>query len=181
MHQQHLQKNSSLFNIFFTSAIIFITCPNRNDMTNSMTYKDKINNTSVITFLIGSPTISSQFPFCTVKAPFYVLRGLCSISLVSFNLTKLPKRYLRENFQEVSVMLVVVVVLSSLTVFHSLLFEVIPHDSVSYRRFYIPILYYQPSSLQSYLPYFHFKFSGLFILQQALRFLSGHLLLACVF
>ena len=55
--QQYLQKNSSSLNIFPTSAIIFITCRNRNHTTNNMTYRGNINNSSVIIFLMDSPAI----------------------------------------------------------------------------------------------------------------------------
>ena len=42
---------------------------------------------------------------------------------------------------------------------HSLLFNVIPHSSVSYRQVFTPILYFQPSSSQSDSRHFHFNFS----------------------
>ena len=45
---------------------------------------------------------------------------------------------------------------------HSLLFNVIPHSSVSYRQVFTPILYFQPSSSQSDSRHFHFNFSGPF-------------------
>ena len=48
-------------------------------------------------------------------------------------------------------------------VLHSLLFDVIPHPSVSYRRVFTPILYCQPSSPQSDLRQFHFNISGPFL------------------
>ena len=48
-------------------------------------------------------------------------------------------------------------------VLHSLLFDVIPHPSVSYRRVFTPILYCQPSSSQSDLRQFHFNISGPFL------------------
>ena len=51
-----------------------------------------------------------------------------------------------------------------LEVFHSLLFNVISHPSVSYHQVFTPILYSQPSSSQSDLWHFHFNFSILFIL-----------------
>ena len=50
---------------------------------------------------------------------------------------------------------------TSLEVFHSLLFDVIPHPSVSYRYVFTPILYFQPSSLQSGSQHFHLNFSRL--------------------
>ena len=57
---------------------------------------------------------------------------------------------------------------TSLEVFHSLLFDVIPHPSENYHWVFTPILYFQFSSWQSDLRYFHFNFSGLFC-----RSLSG--------
>ena len=52
--------------------------------------------------------------------------------------------------------------LTSLEVFPSLLFDVIPHTSVSYCWVFTPVLYFQPSSSQSDSGYFHLNFSGLF-------------------
>ena len=67
-------------------------------------------------------------------------------------------------------MLVVVAVFSSLEVFLSLLFDVIPHHSVSYRLFYpygnIPMLYSQPSTWQSDSRHFHLNFVGHFIYRE---------------
>ena len=45
---------------------------------------------------------------------------------------------------------------------HSLLFNVIPHSSVSYRQVFTPILYFQPSLSQSDSRHFNFNFSGPF-------------------
>ena len=42
-------------------------------------------------------------------------------------------------------------------VLHSLLFNVIPHPSVDYRRVFTSILYFQPSPLQSDSRHFHFQ------------------------
>ena len=53
------QKKSSLFNMFSTSAIIFIRCLNRHHMTNNIRYKGNINNTSVVIFLIDTLAIFS--------------------------------------------------------------------------------------------------------------------------
>ena len=73
--------------------------------------------------------------------------------------TKLPAMVLAwENFQEVFVMLVVVVVfLPHWRFFISLLFDIIPHPSVDYRRVFTPILYFQPSPSQSDSRHFHFS------------------------
>ena len=51
---------------------------------------------------------------------------------------------------------------ASLEVFPSLLLDIIPHPSVSYRRIFTSILYFQPSSSQSDLRHFHLNFSELF-------------------
>ena len=51
--------------------------------------------------------------------------------------------------------------------FISLLFDVIFHSSVSYRQFFTPILYFQPSSSQSDSGHFHS------FLPQVLRFWVG--------
>ena len=52
---------------------------------------------------------------------------------------------------------------NSLEVFHLLLFNVIPHPSVSYCRVFTLILCFQPRSSQSDLRHFQFNFSGVFI------------------
>ena len=58
---------------------------------------------------------------------------------------------------------VVVVVFTSLELFHSLLFDVIPHPSVSYRRVFTSILYFQVNSSQSDLRHLYVNFSERFI------------------
>ena len=51
-----------------------------------------------------------------------------------------------------------VVVLSFITVLHShLLFDIILHPSVDYRRVFAPLLYFQSSSLQGNSRHFHFQ------------------------
>ena len=54
----------------------------------------------------------------------------------------------------------------------SLLFNVIPHSSVSYRRVFTPILYFQPSSSHSDLRHFHLTFLSFSVtaLPRVLRF-----------
>ena len=133
--------DSSWFNIFSTSAIIFITCQNPNHITNRMTYRGNINNTFVTIFLIGRPAITNfsyfrwLFPLCKFKVPFLFLE----VFLVCYDSIKLPRWYLRENLQEVFVILIVVVILHLLEVFHSLLFDFIHHPSVSYFWIFTPI------------------------------------------
>ena len=81
-----------------------------------------------------------------------------------------------EKLKEVFVMLVVVVVVVVCLhwrFFISLLFDVIPHPSVSYHWVFTPILYSQSSSSQSDSLHFHFNFSGLFIFTASAMVLSG--------
>ena len=70
-------------------------------------------------------------------------------------------------------LLVVVVVFPNWRFFISLLFDVILHLSVSYRRVFIPILYFQSSSSQSDSRHFHFNFSRLFFFTASATVLSG--------
>ena len=154
-------KHSLSLNIFSTSPIIFIKYWNRHHMTNMMICKVNINNTSVISFLIGnlpSPALVFFMAFSHMWVPF-----LCY--LIFYSLTKLPRWYLRENLQEGFVMLVVVVIWP-----HWRFFDVIPYPFMSYCRVFTPIWYFQSSSSQSDLQHFHFSFSGLFILPRVLRF-----------
>ena len=69
-----------------------------------------------------------------------------------------------ENLQEVSVMLVVVVVLPHWRLFTHCFStsSLTPHPSVSYRRVFTPILYFQSSSSQSDSRHFHFNLPGFF-------------------
>ena len=96
--------------------------------------------------------------------------------------TKLPAMVLAwENFQEVFVMLVVVVVfLPHWRFFISLLFDIIPHPSVDYRRVFTPILYFQPSPSQSDSRHFHFQ-PFRYLLTASATVLSGHFLPTGVF
>ena len=96
--------------------------------------------------------------------------------------TKLPAMGLAwENFQEVFVMLVVVVVfLPHWRFFISLLFDIIPHPSVDYRRVFTPILYFQPSPSQSDSRHFHFQ-PFRYLLTASATVLSGHFLPTGVF
>ena len=68
-------------------------------------------------------------------------------------------------------------------VFHSLLFDVMPHSSVSYRRVFTPILYFQPSSSQRDWQHFHFNLSGPFFHSfiASVTVLSGHFLTTFIF
>ena len=90
------------------------------------------------------------------------------------NSTKLPTMALAwENLQEVFCDVGCCCCFTSLEDFHSLLFDVIPHPSVSYRRVFTPILYFQPSSSQSDSRHFHFNFLCFSFLPRVLRFWVG--------
>ena len=79
-----------------------------------------------------------------------------------------------ENLQEVFVMLVfVVVVFPHWRLFISLLLDVISHPSVSYRRVFTPILYFQLSSSQSDSRHFFINFTGQFIFTPSATVFSG--------
>ena len=97
------------------------------------------------------------------------------------NSTKTPSNgtLLRRTSSEVFVMLVVVLIhccscdvgccasfiavfVMLVVVLHSLLFDVIPHLSVSYRWIFTLILYFQSSLSQSDSQHFHFNLSGPF-------------------
>ena len=74
---------------------------------------------------------------------------------------------------------VVVVFLPHWRFFISLLFDIIPHPSVDYRRVFTPILYFQPSPSQSDSRHFHlFNHS---VLAAGTTALSGHFLPTGVF
>ena len=64
-------KNSSSFNIFSTSAIIFIRCGNRHHMKTHIKFKGNINNTSIIVFLMDL----SYFLMAFSPRPSLLLRG----------------------------------------------------------------------------------------------------------
>ena len=68
-----------------------------------------------------------------------------------------------ENLQEVFVILVVVVVVfTSMEVFHFIVFRRHPSPFRELSPVFTPILYFQPRSSQSDLRHFHFNFSRLF-------------------
>ena len=75
---------------------------------------------------------------------------------------------------------VVVVFLPHWRFFISLLFDIIPHPSVDYRRVFTPILYFQPSPSQSDSRHFHFQ-PFRYLLTASATVLSGHFLLTGVF
>ena len=60
------------------------------------------------------------------------------------------------------------------------LFDIIPHPSVDYRQVFRPILYFQPSPLQSDLQHFHFQLFH-YLLNASTTVLSEHLLPTGVF
>ena len=64
--------------------------------------------------------------------------------------------------------------------FIHLLFGIISHPSVDYRRVFAPILYFQPSPSQSDLRYFHFQ-PFRYLLTASAAVLGGHFLPTGVF
>ena len=80
-----------------------------------------------------------------------------------------------ENLWEVFVMLVVVVVFTSPEVFHSLLFDIIPHSSVSHRRVLHSFYTFSPAHHREICDTFILTFLGfsVTVLPQALRFCVG--------
>ena len=131
-------KNSSSFNIFSTSTIMFFKYWNCHHITNNMIYEINLNTSN-------------------------------STSLISiYSTTKLQRSYLWEKFQEVFVMLVIVLLRWRFFV------DVMFHLSLSYCQVYrykhLPILYFHPSSLQSDLWHFHFNVFWIFNLSRVLRF-----------
>ena len=77
-------------------------------------------------------------------------------------------------------LVVVVVFLPHWRFFISLLFDIIPHPSVDYRRVFTPILYFQPSPSQSDSRHFHFQ-PFRYLLTASATVLSGHFLPTGVF
>ena len=109
---------------------------------------------------------------------FFSCAGSFLCSLEAFvNSVKLPAMILAwENLQEFFCDIACCCCFTSLEVFlPSLLLDVISHSSVSYRRVFTPILYFQPSSSQSDSRYFHLTFLGFCItaLPRVLRFWAG--------
>ena len=103
------------------------------------------------------------------------------LSQSEVNSTKLPAMVLAwENLQQVFCDVGCCCCFTSLEDFHSLLFDVIPHPSVSYRRVFTPILYFQPSSSQSDSRYFHFQ-PFRYLLTASATVLSGRFLPTGVF
>ena len=62
----------------------------------------------------------------------------------------------------------------------NLLFDIIPHLSVDYRRVFTPVLYFQPSPSESDSRYFHFQLFRYFLTASA-TFLSRRFLPSAVF
>ena len=132
-------KKSSSFNMFSTSPIIFIKCRNRDHMKNNIRYKGNTNNTSVILYFN-----------CRTKTPRNVtLLGRTSEEVFMMLLFFISFLYLHFIFD-----LHFVVVLHLFFLHSHLLFDVIPHPFVDYRRVFTPLLYFQPSPSQSDSPQF---------------------------
>ena len=118
---------------------------------------------------------------CHIRLLVVIL--LTCLSRSGVDLTKTPSNGTCLG-EWVFVMLVVIHCCFCDVVFHSLLFDVIPHLSVSYRQVFTPILYFQPSPSQSDLRHFHFNLFLTFsvtVLLQRLRFWVGFFLPTGVF
>ena len=131
-------KNSLLFNMSPTSAIIFIKCPNRCHMKNNIRYEGNTNNTSVIIFLKSKVKNSQRWfsawenlrgGFRDVGCHFWYSFHFCIF--ISFLIFILLSFFICR--------------FSSFT----FLFNIITHLSVDYRRVFTLILYFQPSPSQS--------------------------------
>ena len=179
----NITKNSSSFYISPTLAIIF-KFRNRQHTKNNIRYKRNINNTSSFFLNRKSKTPSdvtllgrtSEDVFVMLAVVLHFIFDLHFVFVSSFV-------YLHFG------------VVSSFVVFlHShFLFDVIPHPSVDYRRVFTPILYFQPSSLQSDPRHFHFLpfryllaestavLSGLFLSQAFFTLRSFTNILTCVY
>ena len=117
-------------------------------------YKGKYQQYFCNQFFNRQPLTLVIFPLC--RFLFMFLGDFCKLNKTPSNGTCLGK--LPGGFCDVGCCCC----FTSLDVFPSLHFDVIPHPSVSYRRVFTSILYFQPSSSQSDLPHFHLNFSGLF-------------------
>ena len=154
----NISKKSSSFSIPSTSVIIFIKCWNGHDIKNNIRHKGNINSTSVITFFNQKLTQqkltamllaweSLQWGFCDVG---------CNCSFIFYSL-----------FCSCS---------SFVDVLHShLLFDIIPHPSVDYRRVFTPISYFKPSPSQSDSWHFHVQ-PFRYLLTVSATVLSGYFL-----
>ena len=128
--------------MFSASPIIFIKCWNWYHIKNNIRYKGNINNTSVNIFLIGGQKLPAMLlclgepsrRFLVVVLHF--IFDLYFIFVSSFHFWS--------QFCCCS---------SFVDVLHSHF----PHPSVNYRRFFTPILCFQPNPSQIDLLHFHFQ------------------------
>ena len=128
-------KNSLSFNMSPKSAIIFIKCWSCHHMKNSIRYKGKINNTSVIIFLIGGQKLPAML-LCLEEPPVRVLWYWLSLFI-----------HFCSSFGCFSLFILFFIFVD---VLHShLLFDIIHHPSMDYCQAFTPISYFQPSPSQS--------------------------------
>ena len=133
----NISKKSSS-NISPISVIAFVKSWTLHHMKNNIRYNGNANNTSVIIFLKSKVKKSQRWYFAweNLQGSFLLFIHFCS----SFHFWS--------SFCCCS---------SFIVVLHWLLFNVIPHSSVDYRWVFKPILYFQPSPLQSDSRHFHFQ------------------------
>ena len=154
-------KNSLSFNMSPASAIIFIKCRNHHHMKNNIRYKGNTNNTCVIIFFKIEGQKLAAMVLCLGEPPkrFFVVADLHFIFVSSFHFWS--------SFCRCS---------SFVDVLHShLLFDIIPHPSVDYRRVFTPISYFQPSPSPSDSRHFHSQ-PFRYLLTARATVLSGHFL-----
>ena len=142
-------------------------------MKNNIRYKGNTNNTSaVIFFNWRTKTPSDVTLLGRTSSEVFVMLVVVVHSFLFFILLLLFFIHFVLHF----VVAVLHFITSYLMVYFSLLFNLIPHPSVDYCGVFTPILYFQPSPLQSDLRTFHFQpFRDLLftVLSRALRFCVG--------
>ena len=131
-----------------TSAITFIKCRNCYHMKNNTRYKGNINNTSVIIFLIGRQKLPAML-LCLGEPPVRFL--LLLLLFISF-------LHLHFIFD-----LHFVVVLHLSFFFIHLLFGIISHPSVDYRRVFHPFYTFSPAYCRVICDTFIFNHSVIFL------------------
>ena len=156
-------------------------------MKNNIGYKGNTNNTSVIIFLNQKVKNSQRWYFAWEN----LRGGFCCIFILFliFILLLYLHFIFVSSFHFIFDLHFVVVVLRLPMFFNhicfstsslNLLFDIIPHRSVDYRRVFTPILYFQSSPSQSGSRHFHFQlFRDLFTANATV--LSGRFLPAGVF
>ena len=115
-------------------------------MKNNIRYKGNINNTSVIIFFNWRTKTPSDVTLLgRTSSEVFVMLVVVVHSFLFFILLLLFFIHFVLHF----VVAVLHFITSYLMVYFSLLFNLIPHPSVDYCGVFTPILYFQPSPLQS--------------------------------